>query len=60
MTPACSDQLRAAGETLAFYLLAILDDGDYLNDFLVDLPTCAQGAVQGLGMVLAALLGYPT
>jgi hypothetical protein len=57
--PNCQDQLRAHGETLAFYLLAVLDDGDYLNDWLAHLPACSAGAVQGLGMILATLLGYP-
>ncbi len=60
MNPVCSAQLRDYGEMIAFYLLAILDDGDYLNDWLTHIPECGVGAIQGIGMMLAFVLGYAT
>jgi hypothetical protein len=55
----CSDQMRAASEYILLYLSAILEDGDYLNGWLSRVPECGAGALQGLGMILATLLGYP-
>ena len=42
------------------YVAAVLVDGDYLNDFLTHIPECGAGTVQAVGMILAALLGFPS
>jgi hypothetical protein len=36
------------------YLAAVLDDGDYLNDWLTHLPTVIRPTVQLIGYLLAA------
>lgn len=40
--------------SLSGYFTAVVEDGDYLNDFLVDLPAPIQGVVGGIGMLIAA------
>lgn len=57
---ACSDQMRRHVADLLMYLIAVLNDGDFLNDYLAHLPECGAGTAQAVGMILAALLGYPT
>jgi hypothetical protein len=41
---------------LARYLAAVLDDGDYLNDWLTHLPVSMAVAVQTLGELIARIV----
>jgi len=50
---AVADGLRS----LANYIGAVLEDGDYLNDWLTHLPDPIQPAVQALGQLVAAFAG---
>lgn len=42
-------------DSLRLYLLAVVEDGDYLNDWLTHLPEGMQGAVLGIGMMIAQI-----
>jgi hypothetical protein len=42
---------------LTRYLAAVLDDGDYLNDWLTHLPVSMIAAVQTLGELIARIAG---
>jgi hypothetical protein len=44
--------------TLALYLLAVVEDGDYLNDWLTHLPFWAIDTAQAGGWLLSLALGY--
>lgn len=50
---AVADGLRS----FANYIGAVLEDGDYLNDWLTHLPDPIQPAVQALGQLVAAFAG---
>jgi hypothetical protein len=39
------------------YLAAVLDDGDYLNDWLTHLPAIVRPVVLALGQLIAAVAG---
>jgi len=43
---------------LVLYLLAVLTDGDYMNDWLTHLPAYSVGTVETAGWLLSLALGY--
>lgn len=45
--------------TMGEYFRAVVEDGDYLNDFLGNLPPAIQPVVQGVGQFLSTLLDIP-
>ena len=55
-TSAALAPLGAVLSTLAQYLLVVVQEGDYLNDFLADLPASVQPVVQLLGQGLAGAI----
>jgi tape measure domain-containing protein len=46
--------------SLKNYFRLIAEDGDYLNDFLVDMPALIQPAVQAIGQIYANMDAIPT
>lgn len=54
-----SSVLVSATELLALvrYIAAVVDDGDYLNDWLTHLPLHWRPVVQELGEALAVIFG---
>ena len=44
-------------QDLARYIGVVLEDGDYLNDWLTHLPEGLQGAVLAFGKLLAGAIG---
>ena len=44
-------------EAIRLYFLALLDDGDYLNDWLTHMPTWLSDVVVVIGQFLAGWLG---
>lgn len=51
--------LASAFGSLWNYLVLVVQDGDYLNDFLADLPTWMQPAVEAVGHFIAGLQSIP-
>lgn len=51
--------LASAFGSLWNYLVLVVQDGDYLNDFLADLPTWMQPAVEAVGHFIAGLQSLP-
>lgn len=44
-------------ETIRLYFLALLDDGDYLNDWLTHMPVWLASVVVVIGQFIAGVLG---
>jgi hypothetical protein len=40
------------------YATVIMTDGDFLNDFLADIPPCAQPLIEIVGRTLALAFGF--
>lgn len=40
------------------YIVVIFQDGDFLNDFLADMPECGRGLIEIAGHALALALGF--
>jgi hypothetical protein len=57
MNDACRAQMAEVTDAIGNYLVAILEDGDYLNDWLSHVPECGQTALVGIGQLLALLIG---
>lgn len=43
--------------SLLYYFIGIIQDGDYLNDWLTHLPTILQPIILAIGHILATMLG---
>jgi len=57
MDDLCRAQMQEVTDAIASYLLAVLQDGDYLNDWLTHVPQCGQDSLQLLGQMLAIMIG---
>lgn len=61
MRTVLSGAVAAIGSTLSSlkeYFVAVVDDGDYLNDWLTHLPDAMRPGVQSFGELIAATLNY--
>jgi hypothetical protein len=53
----CQERMRAAADAVANYLLHVLTDGDWLNDWATHVPDCGRDALIDIGLALATLVG---
>lgn len=60
MTEACKELMRQSSsmDAVANYLVVLFDQGDWLNDYLADVPECGQPLIMAAGQILAYALGF--
>lgn len=61
MTEACKAAMRTpeALDAVEQFIIAVFQDGDFLNDWLGHVPECGQPLLEIAGRALALALGYP-
>ena len=56
----CKAQMQASAslDAIANYLVIIFDQGDWLNDYAIDIPECGRHLVLSAGQLLAIAMGF--
>jgi hypothetical protein len=60
LSESCKAALRTAEslDAVEAYIVAVFQDGDFMNDWLTHIPACGQGVLQIAGQFLAMAIGY--
>ena len=60
LTETCRSAMRleSTGMAILNYIESVLMDGDYLNDYLANVPECGQTLIQAAGQIVALAIGF--